>query len=310
MNIHLDITTNSTVYNPLSLKGQWVHHRFGKRNLTMELPLDIIKKVLSSNTVTSVVFESAYGDPLDYTNFDQLIEFLAEEKIGSSFVTYGMNTDAISLIKENNFFMFIKVCDKVFLNQDIVTVLNNVSGYKNCMIENTVFKHNNNDSIKKECLQLEIPYLSTPGFNVSGFCTSIINENGNWLYDVHSIDSAEPDNLTLTKTTHAWHRLKMFVKPKKNKSILDNPILPKITDYEKDLNLDNNWYITVSGHCIKHRDRANIFSAALCNDWEPNELSKNESYERMILGVLGEFTNVDLQDYSVFDMDISEILLQ
>ena len=79
MNIHLDITTNSTVYNPLSLKGQWVHHRFGKRNLTMELPLDIIKKVLSSNTITSVVFESAYGDPLDYTNFDQLIEFLAEE---------------------------------------------------------------------------------------------------------------------------------------------------------------------------------------------------------------------------------------
>lgn len=309
MNIHLDITTNSTVYNPLSAKGHWIHHRFGERKLNMELPLEAIKKVISNDAVTSVTFESVYGDPLDYTHFDQLIDYLQTVQKGCSFVTYGMNTDAIKLIKENNFFMYIKVCDKVFLNQDIVSVFNNISGYKNCMIENTIFKHNNNDSIKNECSQLEVPYVSTPGFNISGFCTSIIDADGNWLYDVHTVDSNE--TITLEKTSNAWHRLKMFVKPKEGVSILDKPSIKETKDdYLEQISQDDNWYITVSGHCIKNRERATVFSSALCSDWIAGDLSLTEPYEYKLLGILGEFSNSNLDSYNVLDIAISDILLQ
>ena len=34
MNLIIDTTTDSIVFNPLSAQGQWVNHRFGKREPT------------------------------------------------------------------------------------------------------------------------------------------------------------------------------------------------------------------------------------------------------------------------------------
>jgi len=37
MNLIIDTTTDSIVFNPLSAQGQWVNHRFGKRKVDYQL---------------------------------------------------------------------------------------------------------------------------------------------------------------------------------------------------------------------------------------------------------------------------------
>jgi len=297
MNIHLDITTNSTVFNPLSGKAQWVQHRFGKRNFDAELTVEDIENVLSSKNVKHITLASVYGDPLDHSDIANVLECINNYGKSCTIITYGGNLSSLKLAQKYNFALYIRVCDKVFLNANIDDIVKTCKGYNNVMIENTIFRHNNNNLIEDICDKNDWQYFKTYGFDISGFCTSVFNEKGDWLYDVHSLESNEP--ITLEKTTRAWHRLKMFVKPTKGRSILSKPKLPVVNKDDSWLPNNSDIFVTVSGHVIQNRERAIIFSNALCDDWDPYNLDLNEEYNLRILSVLRRFIRTNLDDFSI-----------
>jgi hypothetical protein len=286
MNINLDITTNSSAYNPIGAKGQWVQHRFGERKISLELTITQINSILSSIDSTNVTLESVFGDPLDHSLFNQVLHTLKLHNIHATIITYGSNIAALKSALNSNCTVFIKVCDKVFLDTNFDAIVEACTGHNNVMFENTVFKHTNNDVVHDVCTKNNWQYFETPGVLLSGFCTSVIDRQGNWLYDVHSKDS---ERETLIKTTEAWHRLKMFVKPVVGQSILNLPEIPRSPILATNFISDNaDMFVTVSGHIIKNRERAVVFSNALCTDWESKKLSKNEHYEAGVLAVLHE----------------------
>lgn len=306
MNIHLDLTTNTSIFNPLSAKGQWVHHRFGARNLNLELDFDIVKHVLNQASVNNITLNCTYGDSLSYTNIDNLLDYCHDKKKYCTIITYGSNIEQyIEKISEYNFMLFLKLCDKVYLNADIENILDVCKNYKNVMIENTIFKHNDSDKIKQICQDNQWIYLEQRGYDLSGFCTSIIDEHSNWLYDVHSTNSNE--TRTLIKSTKAWHRLKMFVKPMNGESILNKPYIPH-TQYTDDwLPANDDIVVSLSGHVIKNLERASIFANALCPDWDGKKLDLDSDYNLKICGVLNKFNKKNLSDYSLHHRRFNQI---
>lgn len=305
MNITLDITTYSKVYNPLSAKGQWVCHRFGERPYRNELSVQQIKKVLSELNTTHITLESIYGDPLDHSDIAEVLQLIKDHNIHCTIVTYGMSEAGVQEARKHGFSLFVKVCDKVFLGSDYNKLVDLHAAYPDTMVETTLFKHNNDDKIKKLCTEHNWQYFETTGIMLSGFCTSVIDRKGKWLYDVHSVSDSRKS--TLYKSTEAWHRLKMFVKPILGKSLLDKPELVHIRN-QLSAPEDNNLWITVSGHVIVGREIANIFSNALCNDWHSTMFNLEEDYDTYILLVLLHLSKLDFKSISIDDNSFTDII--
>lgn len=304
MNLILDITTTSSVYNPLSAKGQWVLHRFGERDVNFELSVDVIETVVKSLQPSQVILESVFGDPLCHSNIGDILEMFARYHVHCAIITYGM--DNLDIVSAYNCSLFIKVCNKVFLGSNIDYIRKQLHNNNNVMIENTVFKHTNNSTVKDICTTNNWQYFETHGQLLSGFCSSIIDRSGKWLYDVHSADS---DRETLIQTSEAWHRLKMFVKRVHGKSILEKPDPVAVSDsYLQMLPKNTDIVVTVSGHLIQNRERAVIFSNALCEDWDSKLFNKLEQYEAYVLAVLRSFYRTDLNSISVYNTDPAEIM--
>lgn len=307
MNIHLDITTHSTVYNAISAKAQWIHHRFGERKYSAELPIDIINNIAKSCHITHITLMSYFGDPCDHSNFGDVVSTIAKYNKPCTIITYGMNESAMKLISSLGFAVYVKVCDKVFLGQDINAVVEHCKLIDTVMIEETVFKHNQYSNVKNICLQHNWQYFYSAGYNLSGFCTSVIDRTGSWLYDVHAVDTDA--STTLVKTTAAWHRLKMFVKPVVLRSITDKPAVQLVKQTTEDLVGENTeLFVTPSGHIIQHREKAAVFTNALCNDWDPAKLNKNEYYENLVLTILSDLLKVKLDTISLYHNELDSII--
>lgn len=307
MNITLDITTKTSIHNPLSAKGQWIFHRFGERNIDLELSLNQIKNVIEQINPTHITLESVFGDPLCHSNIEHVLKLIHQNNIHCTIITYGMEKDAVHLVQDYNFSLFIKVCDKVFLGSNIHFIDEQYKNYKNIMIENTLFKHTATPEVKSICEKNNWQYFETDGVMLSGFCTSVIDQHGNWLYDVHSVNERRPN--TLVKTSEAWHRLKMFVKPVVGDSILNKPILkmPK-EDLMHLLPNTNDCFVTVSGHVFNNREKAVIFSNALCSDWCSTKFDLQQDYEKYILSVLYHIRQIDFESISINNKNINNVI--
>lgn len=305
MNIHLDLTTSQTVYNPLSAKAQWIHHRFGQRNIDLELPLESVLNVINDPMVSHITLDSCFGDVCEYTHFAQTLEHIHSQNKTCTVITYGMNKTALDAVKKYNFTIFVKVCDRVFLGSCFEQIIANIGDYDNCIVEETVFKHNQQSRVKSMCCERNWQYYTTHGFAVSGFCTSIIDSTGKWLYDVYPVDSNGPS--TLYKNTTAWHRLKMFVKPEEGTSILDNVELPSGSNDISDLLKDNSEvFVSVSGHVLVNRQIATVFSNALCDDWNARKLDRNNDYERNVIRILRAVKKIGLENISINNVNIAD----
>ena len=147
MNLIIDPTTDSIVFNPLSAQGQWVNHRFGKRQLEYQLDINTLKKYISTlNDLDHVDFVSVFGDPMCYTNIEPLIEFLNEYHISQTIVTYGMGDANLykRLSDLGAYFVFktTGIKDKVFLNSNWNIIKQNLDAVKSKQIQFYKFKHN------------------------------------------------------------------------------------------------------------------------------------------------------------------------
>jgi hypothetical protein len=287
MNLIIDTTTDSIVFNPLSAQGQWVNHRFGKRNINYQLDSNsLIDYISSLNDIDHVDFVSVFGDPMCYTDIEKVVSFLTSHHISSTIVTYGMGDINLykSLSDLGAYFVFktTGIVDKVFLNADWKIVKANIDAVKNKQIQFIKFKHNKLDL--KYMKELFDKVYEHDGDCIAGDMSNIVNEEGKWLYDVHTVDSNKP---TLEKSLQGYHYLKHFVKKIKGKSILDNPdnfVLPNAKAFEMEQQEDI--YLSVTGHVFYNYEEMQIFSNALCDDWELQAFNLDYEYEKKVYYVL------------------------
>ena len=74
MNLIIDTTTDSIVFNPLSSQGQWVNHRFGKRKVDYQLDADSLLDYISTlDDLDHVDFISVFGDAMCYTDIEKVV---------------------------------------------------------------------------------------------------------------------------------------------------------------------------------------------------------------------------------------------
>ena len=287
MNLIIDTTTDSIVFNPLSAQGQWVNHRFGKRHVDYQLDSDsLIDYISTFDDLDHVDFVSVFGDPMCYTDIEKVVAFLTSNHISSTIVTYGMgDTNLYKSLSDLGVYFVFKttvIVDKVFLNTDWKTIKTNIDSVNDMQIQFLKFKHNKLDLDYMK--QIFDKVYEFDGDNIAGDMSSIINEEGKWLYDVHSVDS---DKVTLEKTLQGYHYLKHFVKKVKGKSILDNPdnlVLPNAKAFE--MEQQDDMYLSVTGHVFYNYEEMQIFSNALCDDWELRSFNLDYEYEKKVYYVL------------------------
>jgi len=289
MNLIIDTTTDSIVFNPLSAQGQWVNHRFGKRKVDYQLESNsLIDYISTLDDIDHVDFISVFGDPMCYTDIEKVVKFLTNSHISSTIVTYGMGDTMLyeNLSNLGAYFVFktTGIVDKVFLNTDWHILQDNLNAVKNKQIQFYKFKHNKTDlKLINEMFENVFEYH---GDCIAGDMSNIINEDGKWLYDIHKEDS---NKVTLEKTTQGYHYLKHFVKKVKGKSILDNPlnlILPNAQMFE--MPREDDRYLSVSGHLFSNYEEMQIFSNALCDDWSLQSFDLRFEYEKKVYYVLSK----------------------
>ena len=274
--ITLDITTRNTVYQPLSAQGQWIQHRFGRRNYpTTDLDLSTIKLALEK--YNTIFLRSVYGDPLCHPYINNILDLIKDSNKQCVIFTY-LNIDNTDLIKKlstiDNILVYVGIdgfssYGKTILHSDSELVFKNIKTLdKKVTIEFFMYKHNlyDYDAIKKE---FNCPINLLPGKKLCDGPSSIIDENGNWLYDVVPVDKMDTNlhDPCLVKYLVSFNILTPYIRVIKGKSILDNPLIVRsIKNNKETFNIDMP-AISVTGHVFKCNEYMDIFSNALCDDW-------------------------------------------
>ena len=274
--INIDLTTNNTVYNTLSPQAQWIQHRFGRRNYP-ELDLDksCVIDAITASTDT-VNFISVFGDPSQHPN---ILEILDKIQPGQTAIIHTNlnfnNNDLIQQLNETNSYVVVplhglaELHDSVVLYSNWDQVYNNINQLEcGVCIEFYVYKHNVHQLKLLKTLidkpNVEIKIKKGIELHPEGF-SCVVNDSGEWLYDVYPCDPASENNFQeLYKSNHGYNHLIQFIKPKKGKSILDNPYSYKVS---KKCMLKDDPSISVTGHVFPSFKIHEIFSNCLCTDW-------------------------------------------
>ena len=321
--INIDLTTSNTVYNTIGAQSQWIQHRFGKRNYpNIELNPDVVIKTLSKIS-GPVQFISVFGDPCNHLNF---LEILKSVDVGCSVVNTTLNFVNDRIIEElNNKKTFVVVplyginelCDKIVLHSNWLTISNNLKNLNtNVSVEFYLFEHNIHqlEEVRQFCKDANCELKINKGMSLhpSGF-SPIVNEQGEWLYDIYScIQTSNIKWNNLHKTVSGYNSLIQFVKPIKGKSILDKPAVYPFT---QDYSYDNNLSISVTGDVFPSFELHQMFSNALCTDWNLsiNNISNidkvtiNENF-KYVCSSINKILKYLKVDNNIYNKDIESIL--
>lgn len=324
-NIRIDTTTHSSVFNPLSAAGQWLcsvfkYRSIGDINMSYSTLVEITQDLPNLKSIT---MDNEYGDALEWPNLTSFVRVMTIQGVYTIINTYGMTSnsvvqkikDASCLYKEQD--ASIKVifnidgiyeqCGKVFLGaewkqikENIITVgdKSHIKFYK--------FKHNAHQqaAIEHFCRAVGAKFevLEDPLFGNK--CFSVISKQGKWLYDIHPVGSNQP---TLAQTAVGWNILKTKVRSIKGTSIDKLDYLPLPVN-ATNLDTDDIINITIKGHVIKGSGRAQMFSYALCNDWNYEEIDISDKYNLSVMQELAKFVAIDLSTINIYNSNITDIL--
>ncbi len=305
----IDPTTHSTVYNPLSSQGQWAQHRFGKRDYPeLNLDLETVLHGLDSISEGFFVFDrpiylkSTYGDAglwKDATRISKLVGGML------TISTYGMiPSKTVETLKTHQAMIhvfcdgFENNCGKVFLGAKWESIANVLSlANSNTMIEFFVYEHNQHQIpyITTFCAQRSVKIKFTPGIKNDNIGSCIIDQNGNWLYDVIPVD-LETDMLDddydhvqlrdikdrfnnlkpipLKRHLENYNSLRTFVSEKDGRGLLQSPMVSQLIKHKQlekfdDPNKDDI-HITPSGHVTENAEEFYMFVNMLSPDWKMN----------------------------------------
>jgi len=309
--INIDLTTKNTVYNTLGPQAQWSQHRFGRRNYPiLDLPTETVKQIIDQSDDT-INFISVFGDPSSHKDIVQILEFADQGKIVFNSHLNFDNQSLINILNEKQAYIVFpcfginELADRILLNANWGQIEKNLSKLTcTVCVEFHMFEHNIHQIplVKEMCELYSLSLDLRPGaaLHPNGFST-IVDEHGEWLYDAYSCNEQLEVKKwpVLQKTVNGYNSLIQFVKPEKGASILKRKNFYKIrSSYIKD-----NISVSVTGHVFPSYELHQIFSNALCNDWnfsmskitEFNKITIKEEYAHLC----SSLTNIcDMLDFN------------
>lgn len=324
-NLRVDTTTHSSVFNPLSAAGQWLcsmfkHRSIGDINMSYPVLVEITQDLPELKSIT---MDNEYGDALEWCNLDSFVRVMTIQGVYVIVNTYGMADNSIvkkiksasCLYKEQDASINVifnidgihEQCGKVFLGAEWNRIKENIItvGDK-AHIKFYKFKHNAHQqpAIEHFCRAIGATFevLEDPLFGNK--CFSVISKQGKWLYDIHPVGSNQP---TLAQTAVGWNVLKTKVRKIKGKAIDELDRLP-VPINATNLDTDDIINITIKGHVIKGSGRAQMFSYALCDDWNYEEIDISNEYNLTVLNELAKFVRTDLSTINIYNNSITDIL--
>jgi hypothetical protein len=273
--INIDLTTKNTVYNSLGAQAQWVQHRFGCRNYPdLELDTDTVKQLISqANDTVNLI--SVFGDPSEHADIIEIIDFIEPGKlIFNSYLNFD-NDKLIDLLNSKQAYIVFpcyginELADKIILNSNWQQIQHNLARLTcTVCVEFYLFEHNIQQIplIKTLCNthSLKLELKQGTAVHPDGF-SSVVNEHAEWLYDVYSCSADQkvikwPE---LCQTVNGYNSLIQFVKPIDGVSILERKNFYKI----RNSFTSDNISVSVTGHVFPSYELHQIFSNALCTDW-------------------------------------------
>jgi hypothetical protein len=306
--ITVDITTRNTVYNSLGPQGQWIQHRFGKRNYPLvDLDLQTIEKIIVCNE--TVFFRSIYGDPLCHPDIDQVLDIIAHSKCNVFFFSFLNVSDAI-ISKINSIPNIHVYCmvdgytnyGKTILDSNKKRVFKNLSKLSNATVEYRIYRHNVCDIKRLEKAFPNAKVVLLPGIKLIADFSTVIDKDGNWLHDVFSLDTADENSYdpSLNKTIDGYKVLVNYlVDIEGGVSILEQPLLSKFIRTNKTFQYDMD-AVSVTGHIFPSTELMTVFSNALCTDWKIVDfgIDLSSSYQVEINTVLLKILEDGLKSFS------------
>jgi len=274
--INIDLTTKNTVYNTLGPQAQWIQHRFGRRDYPdVDLDFACIKDVINKTTDT-INFVSVFGDPSEHKDIVKILSLIPAGKIVFNSNLNFVNNKLIEVLNEKHAYIVFpcyginQLVDKITLNSNWKIIENNLANlHCTVCVEFYLFEHNISqiELVKELCNRLSLELKFKPGVatHPDGFST-IIDNNGIWLYDAYSCNDQmqEPKWSNLYQTVPGYNSLIQYIKPVQGNSILEKQNFYKIkSKLEK-----NNVSISVTGNVFPSFELHQIFSNALCSDWD------------------------------------------
>ena len=273
--INIDLTTKNTVYNTLGPQAQWVQHRFGRRDYpNIELAAETVKQVISQSSDT-VNFISVFGDPSEHTDIIEIVKYLDQGRlVFNSYLNFDNDQLIAALNSKQAYIVFpcygiYELADKIVLNSNWNQIKSNLKKL-NCTVcvEFYIFEHNVHQIPQLEilCKELSLELKLRPGtaLHPDGF-SPIVDYNGRWLYDVYSCehDTKNVKWPNLHQTVNGYNSLIQFIKPINGDSILK---FGKFYKIDGSVTIDNI-SISATGHVFSNFELLQIFSNALCTDW-------------------------------------------
>jgi len=324
-NLRVDTTTHSRVFNPLSAAGQWLCSAFHYRHIgDVSIPYSTLVEITQDlPELKSITMDNEYGDALEWDNLSSFVRVMTIQGVYTIVNTYGMADksvvkkiiDASCLYKglDSSIKIIFNIdgiyehCGKVFLGAEWKRIKENIitAGQK-AHIKFYKFKHNAHQqpAIEHFCRAIGATFevLEDPLFGNK--CFSVISKQGKWLYDIHPTTSSQP---TLHQTALGWNYLKTKVRKIKGIPIDKLTHLP-VPFTATNLETDDIVNVTIKGHVIKGSGIAQIFSYALCDDWDSEEIDISNVYNLTVIQELAKFTRMDLSDINVYNNSITDIL--
>jgi len=297
--LFLDLTSKSDVYNPISPQGQWLYHKFGKRNFPKsEIDFLEILHYIKSHKTDNILCHSYFGDPLYYSNIISLAEYCNKNNINLMIFTYGNFNDKkiIDKLSELNtkIYIFLSGYEK---NNSLIyhnSSWNNISYIlktidpNNIFIEYSLYNHNVKDLIKicDLCYEKNINLKYFKGNTLGSDVCNIIDQKGEWLFDIYRIKedlkfsdmfldkeqlkeakkelSQIQDCGRLFQSTQGYLLLRTCIYERNHKNIF-NTKLTKFPEFEPEL--ENDTYINFLGYVFNSRNLYETFNNSLCDDW-------------------------------------------
>ncbi len=277
--INIDLTSRSKTYNPIGPQGQWIYHRFGKRNYPIkDLPISHVKKILNSLKDQTIFLESFYGDTLEYDKLLDVIKLCDKNNLHPFIFTYGShyNEEQLKEICNYNVRFYVKNYGIDSNSHNIVENFNTESFLqflkitkKKTIIEFQTYQHNINQipNIIDLCVSYNIELKISKGVTYDENLSNVINSKGEWLYDIFALDFDLPYendflisksgllkcknailNLLASKEVLEKYRsvigrrklLKYIKNQPNNKTILKSPTIPEINNFNLEVDQYKN----------------------------------------------------------------------
>ena len=302
--LHIDLTSKNNLFVSVESQGSFIHHRFGKRQIPVEhLNIKKLKNFLTKHKTKQVILDSVFGDPTEYNNLHELLDFLKDKNIDIVCVTNGVS-DNIKILRDYNAYIMFKLYG--FTNTyNIVTpdlnfkkILNNL---KYCdKIQYHVYKENLSDvkNVYNNEFGIEVDFVSGPhvGFNIN----HIFTKDGEWLHDVHTCDTDNfsYENLVtlqpkkdINKSMQGYHLLKYYLTRKDTNDVLNtvfpDPDKSAVEFYQLDKR-QKEFSISYKGHFFESINERNYVTNAYIKDWSYKELLA-EVHHKPALYLLSKF---------------------